>query len=80
MGNGSDGAGALASTTGGLELLEQEGEGGEVLLFFGITVSDKTPSMPWHLMEDPAEQIFGLMIFTLFREKFLLPLFEILSM
>jgi hypothetical protein len=77
--DGEDGAGDVAPATGGLELLEQEDEG-EVVLFSGIEIGSKTPSMPWQRMEDPAVQIFGLMILTLLREKFLLPLLEILSM
>lgn len=79
VGDGEDGAGDVAPATGGLELLEEEDEG-EVVLFSGIDVGSKTPSMPWHRMEDPAVQIFRLMILTLLREKFLLPLLEILSM
>ena len=79
VGDGKDRAGDVAPATGAIELLEQEGDG-EVVLCSGINVGSKTPSMPWHRMEDPSVQIFGLMIFTSSREKFFLPLLEILSM
>lgn len=79
VGDRKDGAGDVAPAAGGLELLEQEGDG-EVVLCSGIDVGSKTPSTPWHRMEDPSVQIFGLMIFTLLRDKFFLPLLEILSM
>lgn len=63
-------------------LLGHEEDGGTVKLelYTYISASDKTPSMPWHRMEDPKTQILGLMIFTLLRTKFFLPLLVILSM
>lgn len=60
----------------GFELLGQGG-GGEGEGVFG---AESTPSTPWHRMEDPAVQMFGLINFTLLRRKLLLPWLEILSM
>ena len=54
---------------GGLVILEQEvDEGGTVELWCGAIVASTTPSMPWHLMDEPAVQILGLMIWTLLRK------------
>lgn len=82
-GNG-DGVGGIAGGVGaiaggaGVELLKQAAEG-EAIAVELLTAIDRTPSMPWHRMEEPAVHMFGLMSFTLLRKKLLLPLLEILS-
>lgn len=65
----SGGAGRGDGNNGaGFELLEQVGKGSVLVLWFsGIIVASTTPSMPWHLMEDPAVHTLGLTIRTLFR-------------
>lgn len=86
-GANGNGDGGIAGEAGSevLLLLEQETEGlvvvelGLFTIVFGLA-SDKTPYTPWHLIEDPAVHMFGLMSFTLLRKKLLLPLLEILSM
>jgi len=71
-GNGSDGLGGVA-TIAGLVLLEQAGKG-----CLSVSTSS-TPSMPWHLIEDPAVHRSGLEILTLLRKKLFLPSLEMLS-
>lgn len=85
--SGGNGDGGIAGEAGFevlLLLLEQETEGLVIveLLFtviFGLA-SDRTPFIPWHLIEELAVHMFGLMSLALLRKKLLLPLLEILSM
>ncbi|PON77531.1 hypothetical protein PanWU01x14_026920, partial [Parasponia andersonii] len=64
-GNG-DGVGGIAGGAG-LELLKQAAEGEAIAALELVTATDRTPSMPWHRMEEPAVHMFGLMSFTLLR-------------
>ena len=65
-GDGHDGAEGAAAGIG-LDPLEHVGGGRSVVLCSGTIVACTTPSMPWHLIEDPAVHILGLIILTLFR-------------
>ncbi|CAA2999301.1 Hypothetical predicted protein [Olea europaea subsp. europaea] len=74
-GDGGDGA-AATGVPPRVPLLGQEG--GTTLGWGIIDVACTTPSMPWHLIEDPRVQILGLIILTLLRKNRLRPSFEIL--